>query len=330
MSRTLQSGRRVWDDARQEMTGRRSLRAGFLDVVRGSGLRWLVSGSSALVLGAVVASAGESEASRLRLHGGSTQCAPGSVSAVIAGKHRCLKAGQTCKRSLDKQYHRYKFHCHTGRLARMKAAPAPQPPAPPPPAPLPGQRVDVGGYRLYIECIGTGTPTVIFEAGQGGAAATAPLEGATGIRQTIAAETRVCAYDRAGLGASEARPAAIAPTGTQYARELHALLAGANVPGPYVLVGPSYGGLITTAYASSFPTDTAGLVLRRRRHLRPDMQFRRPRTRDVRSRFGHLRRPANRRATGRVRLPDRRSQPRQPFDQPDPRDRTQQRPCDHP
>ncbi len=224
-------------------------------MVRGSGLRWIASGSSALVLGAVVASAGESEASRLRLHGGSTQCAPGSVSAVIAGKHRCLKAGQTCKRSLDKQYHRYKFHCHSGRLARMKAAPPP-PPAPP----LPGQRVDVGGYRLYIECIGTGTPTVIFEAGQGGAAATAPLEGATGIRKSISAETRVCAYDRAGLGASEPRPATIAPTGTQYARELHALLAGANVPGPYVLVGPSYGGLIITAYASSFQTDTAGLV----------------------------------------------------------------------
>ena len=128
--RMLQSARRVWNDARQEMTGRWSLRAGCLDVVRGSGLRWIASGSSALVLGAVVASAGESEASRLRLHGGSTQCAPGSVSAVIAGKHRCLKAGQTCKRSLDKQYHRYKFHCHSGRLARMKAAPPP-PPAPP-------------------------------------------------------------------------------------------------------------------------------------------------------------------------------------------------------
>ena len=207
------------------------------------------------------AGAGEIRASPLRSYADSNHCAKGLVSAVIAGKHRCLKAGQTCKRSLDKRYHAYKFHCHTGRLTRMTVAPAPKPPAPPPPKPsLPGQRVDVGGYRLYIECIGSGSPTVIFEAGQGGAAATAPLGGATGIRQAIAAETRVCAYDRAGFGASEARPATVAPTGTQYAQELHALLAGASVPGPYVLVGPSYGGLVITAYASQFPSETAGLV----------------------------------------------------------------------
>ena len=213
------------------------------------------------VVGALFAGAGEIEASPFRSHAASNHCARGSVSAVIAGKHSCLKAGQTCKRSLDKRYHAFGFHCHTGRLARKTVAPAPPPPAPTPPQPpLPGQRVDVGGYHLYIECIGSGSPTVIFEAGQGGAAATAPLGGATGIRQAIAAETRVCAYDRAGFGASEARPAAVAPTGTQYAHELHALLAGANVPGPYVLVGPSFGGLVIAAFAAQFPSETAGLV----------------------------------------------------------------------
>jgi len=216
-----------------------------------------------VVLGLLVAGAGESEASRHRVHPDSTQCTRGSVSAVIGGKRTCLKAGQTCKRSLDKQYHRYKFHCHTGRLARMSASPAPRPPAPPtstPQPPRPGQLVDVGGYRLYIECIGSGSPTVVFEAGQGGAAATNPLGGATGIRQAIAADTRVCAYDRAGLGASEKRPDGATPTGTRYAQELHALLTGANVPGPYVLVGPSSGGLIIAAYAATFPAETAGLV----------------------------------------------------------------------
>ena len=213
------------------------------------------------VVGALFAGAGEVEASPLHAHAVPNRCAKGSVSAVIAGKHVCLKVGQACKRSLDKRYHVYKFHCHRGRLTRMTVASAPKPPAPPPPQPsLPGQRVDVGGYRLYIECIGSGSPTVIFEAGQGGAAATAPLGGATGIRQAIAAETRVCAYDRAGFGASEARPATVAPTGTQYAQELHALLAGAGAPGPYVLVGPSYGGLVIAAYASQFPSETAGLV----------------------------------------------------------------------
>ena len=181
---------------------------------------------------------------------------------MIAGKHTCLKAGQACRRNLDKQYHRYKFHCHSGRLVRATAPPKPQPPPPPPPPEptLPGQRVDVGGYRLYIECIGNGSPAVIFEAGQGSGAASTPIAGATTIRQTIASDTRVCAYDRAGLGASDPRPAGVAPIGNQYAEELHALLAGAKVPGPYVLVGPSYAGLISAVYASRFPSETGGLV----------------------------------------------------------------------
>jgi len=132
-------------------------------------------------------------------------------------------------------------------------------PAPPPP-PLPGQRVDVGGYRLYIDCTGTGSPSVVFEAGQGGAAATSPLPRARTVRAAVAQDVRVCAYDRAGLGASDPRPAGVAAIGDRYADELHTLLAGANVPGPYVLVGPSFGGLVVTAFAMRYPGDTAGLV----------------------------------------------------------------------
>jgi hypothetical protein len=68
-------------------------------------------------------------------------CARGFVHAVIAGRHRCLKRGQRCARRYDRQYHRYGFHCHTGRLARSTKVrptpPQPPPPAPPPPPPLP-------------------------------------------------------------------------------------------------------------------------------------------------------------------------------------------------
>ena len=183
------------------------------------------------------------------------KCKRGATPAVIAGKRTCLVAGQRCKTKLDKQYHRYKFHCHTGRLTRSK-------PNPPPPVvpPLPGRRIDVGGYKLYIECAGSGSPTVVFEAGEGGAAASNPLPAAREVRATVAKDTRVCAYDRAGLGASDPRPSGPVATGQRYADELHALLTGANELGPYVLVGPSYGGLVAMSYAMHYPGDTAGLL----------------------------------------------------------------------
>jgi pimeloyl-ACP methyl ester carboxylesterase len=142
---------------------------------------------------------------------------------------------------------------------RFKPAPSPPPPPPPPP-PLPGQRVDVGGYRLYIECKGSGSPTVVFEGGQGGAGATSPLPGSITARTAVAKNTRVCSYDRAGLDASDPRPAGLAPTGDRFATELHALLVGANISGPYVLVGPSFAGLVITAFAMRYSGDTAGLV----------------------------------------------------------------------
>lgn len=183
-------------------------------------------------------------------------CKRGATPAVIAGKRTCLVVGQRCKTRLDKQYHRYKFHCHTGRLTRSK----PSPPPPQAPPPLPGRRIDVGGYKLYIECTGSGSPTVVFEAGEGGAAASNPLPAARGVRAEVAKDTRVCAYDRAGLGASDRRPSGPIATGQRYADELHALLTGANESGPYVLVGPSYGGLIAMSYAKHHPGDTAGLV----------------------------------------------------------------------
>jgi pimeloyl-ACP methyl ester carboxylesterase len=185
------------------------------------------------------------------------RCASGTTAAVIGGKKVCLKAGQKCERRKDRQYHKYKFHCHSGRLVRF---PKPKPPTTPVPPTLPGLKVDVGGYKLYIDCIGSGSPTVILEPGTATAGATGTLAGWEALRTSIGAVTRVCAYDRAGLGASDKRPAGVAPTGARYAEELHALLVGANVPGPYVLVGASYAGLIVAAHQLRYPADYVGFV----------------------------------------------------------------------
>ena len=117
-----------------------------------------------------------------------------------------------------------------------------------------GQLVDVGPYRLHLECTGSRGPTVILEPGAGGSAATMGL-----IAPAVAADSRVCVYDRAGRGWSD--PAASPPDGAQIATDLHRLLARAHVPGPYVLVGHSFGGLYIRTYAAKYPEEVSGLVL---------------------------------------------------------------------
>jgi len=117
-----------------------------------------------------------------------------------------------------------------------------------------GQLVDVGPYRLHLECTGTGAPTVILEPGQGASAATLGR-----IAPTVARDTRVCVYDRAGLGWSDA--ASTPPDGAQIATDLHTLLDRANVPGPYVLAGHSFGGLYVMSFAAQYPEQVAGMVL---------------------------------------------------------------------
>jgi len=207
-----------------------------------------------LLLGGIAAAAAAFASSP---HAAATsKCKRGTAAAKISGKRVCLASGQRCKKSLDKQYHRYKFHCRTGRLTRVKPKPAPEPPAPQ----LPGKYVDVGGYKLYIHCIGSGSPTVVFEGGSGTAEETRPAPGSAAIHAAVADGTRVCAYDRAGLGASDKRPAGTPSKGKQFADELHALLAGANIAPPYVLVGPSYGGYIAMSYTLYYPAESGGLV----------------------------------------------------------------------
>ena len=117
-----------------------------------------------------------------------------------------------------------------------------------------GQLVDVGPYRLHMECTGSGGPTVILEPGGGGSAASMGH-----ITPAVARDSRVCVYDRAGRGWSD--PAATPPDGLQIATDLHTLLARAHVPGPYVLAGHSFGGLYVRTYAAKYPDEVAGLVL---------------------------------------------------------------------
>jgi pimeloyl-ACP methyl ester carboxylesterase len=117
-----------------------------------------------------------------------------------------------------------------------------------------GQLVDVGPYRLHLECHGSRGPTVILEPGGGGSAASMGV-----IASGVARDSRVCVYDRAGRGWSD--PAASPPDGAQIATDLHTLLERAHVPGPYVLAGHSFGGLYVRTYAARYPDQVAGLVL---------------------------------------------------------------------
>jgi alpha/beta hydrolase family protein len=120
-------------------------------------------------------------------------------------------------------------------------------------------RADIGGYSLAYQCEGSGSPTVILEAGY-----TASGIGTFGetIQPALARTTRVCTYDRAGIGVSDTRPASVTPlTSVTQAQELHAMLDAIGVQGPFVYVGHSYGGMIARAFAASYPDETVGLVL---------------------------------------------------------------------
>jgi pimeloyl-ACP methyl ester carboxylesterase len=120
--------------------------------------------------------------------------------------------------------------------------------------PPPGQMVSVGSHKLHISCQGQGTPAVILEAGLGDFSSIWAL-----VAPDIAAVTRVCVYDRAGMGWSQRSPAP--RTAATIAEELHTLLGQAGIQGPYVLVGHSLGGLFVREYAYTYPQDVAGMVL---------------------------------------------------------------------
>src|SRR5215203_3967127 len=120
--------------------------------------------------------------------------------------------------------------------------------------PPPGEMVDVGGYSLHINCVGQGSPTVVLDAALG-------IFSAQWVRvqREVSGTTRVCAYDRAGMGWSEIGPEP--RDAKQITGELHTLLSKADIEGPYVLVGHSFGGMYMQTYAARYPDEVAGVAL---------------------------------------------------------------------
>lgn len=131
-----------------------------------------------------------------------------------------------------------------------------------------------GGRKMYLKCQGTGSPTVVLVSGRTDRSdiwqtLADPTNSGPAVFPAVAKFTRVCAYDRPGtvtiaanaieLSRSTSVPQPITPK--DGVADLHALLTAAKVPGPFVLVGHSYGGLIVRLYASTYPNDVAGLVL---------------------------------------------------------------------
>jgi pimeloyl-ACP methyl ester carboxylesterase len=118
-----------------------------------------------------------------------------------------------------------------------------------------GRLVGIGGGRsLYLKCVGSGSPTILLEAGFGGT-----TNDWSAVQERLGRTARTCAYDRAGLGNSLAIPG-VHDAGDEIA-DLERLLEHARIAPPYVLVGHSYGGLLARLYARAHPGDTAGVVL---------------------------------------------------------------------
>ena len=128
--------------------------------------------------------------------------------------------------------------------------------------------IDIGaGRKMYLECRGAGSPTVVLVAGLKASAEDWSLAGkpAAAVFPEVAKFARVCAYDRPGTPVGE-KPSRSDPveqptTARDAVADLHALLRAAGEAGPYVLVGHSYGGLVVRLYASAYPEDVSGLVL---------------------------------------------------------------------
>jgi pimeloyl-ACP methyl ester carboxylesterase len=120
--------------------------------------------------------------------------------------------------------------------------------------PMPGQLIDVGGHRLHLNCTGSGSPTVILEPGLGEVSSAMAW-----IAAGIAQDSRVCVYDRAGRGWSDAADGP--QDAVQTATDLHTLLNQAHIPGPYVLVGHSFGGLYVSPSLPTTPIRSLGMVL---------------------------------------------------------------------
>ena len=149
------------------------------------------------------------------------------VYPLLAGYALCAVGGgyQTLRASIDRRLHK-----------------------------APGELIDVGGHRLHLNCVGTGSPTVILESGLGETGAYWEW-----ISTAVARDTRVCRYDRAGRGWSD--PSSVAQDGIAVATDLHNLLDRGHVPGPFVLVGHSSGAQYVRIFAGRYPEHVTGMVL---------------------------------------------------------------------
>jgi pimeloyl-ACP methyl ester carboxylesterase len=114
--------------------------------------------------------------------------------------------------------------------------------------------VDIGGRRMNLYCTGSGSPTVILDAGANDTTLAWRF-----VQPDAARRTRVCSYDRAGLGFSE--PASSTRDASAAVRDLHALVARAGIVPPYVLVAHSLAGLYAPLYADRYPQEVVGMVL---------------------------------------------------------------------
>lgn len=120
--------------------------------------------------------------------------------------------------------------------------------------PPPGRLVDIGGHRLHLWCMGAGRPAVILDTGLGGSSADWGF-----VQPGVARFTRVCSYDRAGMGYSDPGPSP--RTARRIASELAQLVDRSGMSGPLVLVGASSGGLNVRAFLADHTNQVAGLVL---------------------------------------------------------------------
>ena len=116
--------------------------------------------------------------------------------------------------------------------------------------------IAAGGRQLRLVCWGTGSPTVLLETG----GANIEEWAGSGIVDELAGRTRVCTYDRAGTGRSDAAPNKRRDA-DDVVTEAHALLEAAHVNGPLVLLGRSFGGMIVTHYADVMPQDVIGVIV---------------------------------------------------------------------
>jgi pimeloyl-ACP methyl ester carboxylesterase len=119
----------------------------------------------------------------------------------------------------------------------------------------PGRLVDIGGRRLHLVEMGEGAPAVVIIPALGD-----NVLGWLPVAEGAAAETRVCVYDRAGIGWSDPPPRGYWTPGT-VATDLHRLLSAAGIPAPSVVAGHSFGGIVARCFQAQHPDDVAGMLL---------------------------------------------------------------------